>query len=234
MNWKYLLNIVAFRHWTDLFIQDWSQKCVKFHTRLFWQLLITTLSIITSISELKLFVEYHSIQMLNKSFHLGLIYVKFDINLFWPTSYRNTFTYNDYQSTGNLLRISYHSDIEQNFSSRAGHRIVWNPIHIYSDNFQSKHFTTWVSVNWKYLLYIIAFRCWIDIFIQGCSQNFVKFLASLFWQLLIKPILILMSISELKIFVECHTFQIFNRTGLRSVSNFTQIYCNFWSNHFYY
>ena len=140
MNWKYLLNIVAFRHWTDLFIQDWSQKCVKFHTRLFWQLLITTLSIITSISELKLFVEYHSIQMLNKSFHLGLIYVKFDINLFWPTSYRNTFTYNDYQSTGNLLRISYHSDIEQNFSSRAGHRIVWNPIHIYSDNFQSKHF----------------------------------------------------------------------------------------------
>ena len=56
------------------------QKCVKLHTNLFWQLLMETLSLPMSNGELKIFVEYHSIQMLNTSFQKC---VKFHTNLFW-------------------------------------------------------------------------------------------------------------------------------------------------------
>ena len=56
------------------------QKCVKFHTNLFWQLLMEILSLPMRNGELKVFVEYHSIQ-------------KFK---FIPaTSHGNTFTTNE-------------------------------------------------------------------------------------------------------------------------------------------
>ena len=52
---------------------------VKFHTNLFWQLLMETLPLPLSNGELKIFNEYHSIQMLNRSFQQC---VKFHTNLF--------------------------------------------------------------------------------------------------------------------------------------------------------
>ena len=46
---------------------------MKFHTNLLWQIVVETFSLLRSISELKIFFVSHSIQMLNRSFHLGLV-----------------------------------------------------------------------------------------------------------------------------------------------------------------
>ena len=68
------------------------QKCVKFHTNLFWQLLMETLSLPMSNGELKIFVEYHSIQMLNIIFsEVCEISYKFIL----ATSHGNTYTTNE-------------------------------------------------------------------------------------------------------------------------------------------
>ena len=52
-----------------------------------------------SIIQLQIFVEYHSIQMLNRSFHSGLVSEVCEISnkFILATSYRNTFTTNKYR-----------------------------------------------------------------------------------------------------------------------------------------
>ena len=63
-----------------------------------------TLSLLRSISELKIFVEYHSIQMLNRYFHPGLVSEVCEISYkcILANSDENSSTTNVHQQTENV------------------------------------------------------------------------------------------------------------------------------------
>ena len=65
MNWKYLFNIIAFKCWKGLFRS--VGNFIQIYCGSLSRNTVTTMCI----NELKIFVEYHSIQMLNRSFYSG-------------------------------------------------------------------------------------------------------------------------------------------------------------------